>query len=282
MSELFTDFLDMFYPHINEVYPSEAKHSVSLSATESDLFLFVYSGRGSAEVEEEMYPLTTGSILQIPRYSRALVTPSNGSLRYYCIHYQYHLIEWDDHDYHMIDEEGKSLPFDPVIQASDPLMFLEEIQLMHRIWTQRGLGFKGKAKLAFMNLMLRLMDKQKSPNAGISTEQSILDCVEYIEEHYQEMLERDALAKKFSISSSYFSVLFKKHVGCSPVQYITKVRIEKAKELLKDSSVPVSAIAFEVGFNDPLYFTRVFSRQVGHTPKQYREGALSLVEMRGQ
>jgi len=180
------------------------------------------------------------------------------------------MIEWEGAGA-VLRESSGSLPFDRITRVMNPVFFQEEMKQLHLEWTRRQAGYRGKAKLAFMTLLYGLSEQQQISRSEQTTKRSILECARFIEEHYRETLDRDALARKFSISSSYFSVLFKKYVGCSPVQYITRVRIAKAMELLKDSSLPVSAVALEVGFNDPLYFTRVFSRQVGLTPRQFRE-----------
>ncbi|THF82135.1 helix-turn-helix domain-containing protein [Cohnella fermenti] len=92
----------------------------------------------------------------------------------------------------------------------------------------------------------------------------------FIEEHYPEPLERERLAEFACMSESYFSIMFKKVAGCTASQYITATRIEKAKQLLRSSDMNVSEIAREVGFQDPLYFSRVFSSREGMPPREYR------------
>jgi len=268
------DFLESFFPRIVNVFEVELHGSRVHQVSRDQLFLSIHDGRGSAVVGGVTYALSKGSILQAPSPGKVLLRSSvNRPLRYCCIQYEVKYLDWTDSDIRFREGGDRSLPFEPVMQIPDPVLLQEEMQVMLRIWTHKQPGYAGKTKLAFLNMLHRLLERQQYFQMEGTTEGSILECVAYIERHYQGMLERKQLAKKFSISSSYFSVLFKKYVGCSPVQYITKVRIEKAMELLKDSRIPVSAIAFEVGYNDPLYFTRVFSRHVGVTPKQFRERA---------
>jgi len=93
----------------------------------------------------------------------------------------------------------------------------------------------------------------------------------YILDHYQEEIRLETVAKAVHLSPNYLSALFKKTTGCSFARYLTKVRIAKAKELLENTSLSITDIALEVGFNDPAYFTAVFKRDVGITPLGYRK-----------
>lgn len=169
-------------------------------------------------------------------------------------------------------EGEKRLPFDLVVPMMDQAGMRAEMMSLHSIWTQKKQGFSGAAKLMFFHIIHRVYEQQQnSRKEEDTTERTILECVRYIDNNYTQTLEREKLARQVAVSSSYFSVLFKKYVGCSPVQYIMRVRLDKAMKLLRESSKPVSVVAFEVGFRDPLYFTRVFSREVGVTPREYRE-----------
>jgi YesN/AraC family two-component response regulator len=69
---------------------------------------------------------------------------------------------------------------------------------------------------------------------------------------------------------SPFSILFKKYTGSSPIEYVTKLRMDRAKHLLMNSTMPISCIAEEVGYADPLYFIRMFTRKTGVPPKKFR------------
>lgn len=93
----------------------------------------------------------------------------------------------------------------------------------------------------------------------------------YIREHYgDESLSLNTIRDVFSISVSYFSAIFKAGTGTTFVEYLTQVRIDKAKELLALTEKRANEIAAEVGFADPHYFSVTFKRVVGTTPREYR------------
>ncbi len=91
-----------------------------------------------------------------------------------------------------------------------------------------------------------------------------------IELHLFSNLSIEELAKLSNLSLSSFKRQFKTEFNDSPNNYIITKRIEKAKELLNITDMPVSGIAYEIGFNDPLYFTRMFKKKVGTSPTRYR------------
>lgn len=95
--------------------------------------------------------------------------------------------------------------------------------------------------------------------------------VQYIREHYNENIVINDLAERYGMSPNYFSSVFKKEVQQSTVNYITEIRMEKAKELLETSDLSVVDIAKKSGYEDSQYFFRVFKKHTGMTPLNYRE-----------
>ncbi len=92
----------------------------------------------------------------------------------------------------------------------------------------------------------------------------------YIKEHYMEGISVADVAKGIGYSMSYFGYIFKKNRGISANKYITELQLAKAADLLRSTSVSVSAVSERVGFSDPNYFSTVFKAQYGLSPRQYR------------
>jgi AraC-like DNA-binding protein len=95
---------------------------------------------------------------------------------------------------------------------------------------------------------------------------------EYIRNHFHEQdISVVSICEKFQITSSYFSRIFKKHTGTNLPNYIHKLRIERAKQLIGNTDLNINQIAEKVGFYNSLTFGRVFKKYEGITPGQYRE-----------
>lgn len=97
--------------------------------------------------------------------------------------------------------------------------------------------------------------------------------VGYIRTHYAERITLAGAAREVWLSPNYLSSVFSAEMGTSFSAYVRSIRIEKSKELLRSTHLTVAEIATATGFVDQSYFTKVFTRVVGHSPTQYRRKA---------
>jgi len=97
----------------------------------------------------------------------------------------------------------------------------------------------------------------------------------YIQEHQGDKLTLGEVSKAVNMSSFYFCKTFKKITGINFTDYLSRVRIERAKNLLLNPNLRVSEIAFEVGFQSLTHFNRVFRKLLGQSPTRYREQLLA-------
>ena len=91
----------------------------------------------------------------------------------------------------------------------------------------------------------------------------------YIASHYAEDISLESIAREFHFHPAYLSKLFNTHAKCSIVDYLTNLRMEKAKELLLDIRYSISDVAGFTGYQNAKYFGRVFKKNVGVTPSKY-------------
>jgi AraC family transcriptional regulator of arabinose operon len=88
---------------------------------------------------------------------------------------------------------------------------------------------------------------------------------------YGKQIKVSDVAKAVGISRNYLDEIFKKEMGVSPKEFLMKYRIEKASSLLSSTSNPIGLIAEEVGYSDPMTFSKVFRSRRGMSPTEYRE-----------
>ena len=117
----------------------------------------------------------------------------------------------------------------------------------------------------------QMMDEKQFYKKESTTADIMQELEEYIRKHMTEPVTASVLAEEFGLVAPYLSKLFKEYSGYSPAQYIQKMRIERARALLEsERNLLAKDIAEMVGYPNPLYFSKVFKKNVGVYPSEYR------------
>ena len=94
--------------------------------------------------------------------------------------------------------------------------------------------------------------------------------LEYINEHFGEDITIQGLSKQFNLNSNYISQLFRKELDKTFTEHLTGLRMNRASELLRTTSIPINDIADQVGYQDYFYFSKMFKKIMGIPPRSYR------------
>lgn len=98
----------------------------------------------------------------------------------------------------------------------------------------------------------------------------------FIKSNYKDVsLSLKSISKHINMSACYFSVIFKKETGITYINYLTSIRVEKAKDLLLNSDLKVYEVAYEVGYDNPTYFSTLFKKLTGISPFDYKRQILT-------
>ncbi len=140
----------------------------------------------------------------------------------------------------------------------------------------RKSDYKEVTELYFLEILFMLkragtINKDELFNYGTTdTIWTILDVVYYIDRNFDSSFTLNELAARCALNSSYFSRAFKIEVGVPLFEYINRLRIDKACQLLKSSSMSIIDIAFSVGYNNVSFFNRYFKKIINNSPGEYR------------
>ena len=143
-------------------------------------------------------------------------------------------------------------------------------QIMSDIY-QASAASSLSAKYKIQSLLCEFFATLLSETDKKENSDHVTSAIEIIRYNYNNELNIKNLADSLFLDSAYFSRLFKSRVGMSPKQYIQHVRLQKAKELLEKTDYSVKEIAITVGFADPLYFSKQFSKAENMTPTEFRK-----------
>jgi signal transduction histidine kinase/DNA-binding LacI/PurR family transcriptional regulator/AraC-like DNA-binding protein len=118
---------------------------------------------------------------------------------------------------------------------------------------------------------------EQEVHIGSETHRLVQKAMAYIHIHFAEPIQRKDISLFVNVHEDYLTHCFHKELGVSPIRYITRHRLTKAKKLLKSGNMTVTEVASSVGFNDTSYFCRVFRKEEGLSPKDYQKGKKSKV-----
>lgn len=116
---------------------------------------------------------------------------------------------------------------------------------------------------------LGLLYNEAEKNRKIST--PIIQVTEYIDKHICDTFSMEKLASLINLSESGFKHRFKKEIGMPPAEYIARTKVKRAETMLRNTSLPIAEIAYELGFSSPAYFATVFKQYSRTTPSSFRK-----------
>lgn len=129
-----------------------------------------------------------------------------------------------------------------------------------------------------LNNIMILLDSESTKTSSFSidpytvTQKDLILLLEqYLQNNFDCEISLGELEEKFGFSSEHLCRIFKKHIGQTPIKYVTKIRINKAKQLLINrSDIAINKVGELVGYKDAFYFSKVFKSNVGLSPSDYR------------
>ncbi|WP_407271114.1 response regulator [Radiobacillus sp. PE A8.2] len=129
-----------------------------------------------------------------------------------------------------------------------------------------------EAKQERTGLMERVVDdKLVHVNRDGLSNSSIKEAIDFVDQHYRSELTLKEVADHVHLNSSYFSALFKEQINVTFSEYVTRCRLQDAKNLLLSSNTPIAEISEQVGYKTPKYFIKLFKEYEGVTPSAYRK-----------
>lgn len=271
------EFFNGFTPRIIEVAIrnkqvwEQLEYQLARERTGVHSLGYVYSGEGVLTFDGEEKSLAPGDLFQIwPGHPLRLTSSRSNPLHFYSFLFQYRTVQWDGGTMLSREASGK-LPLQ-LGNAGPEQMALESVfREAYEQWHDKNNGYEWHVKLQMLNA-LRLIqglgaNREDHPGAVTAVQKAI----QYMKQSFKENLTRDQLAENISLSPGYFSILFKAHTGVSPIRYLNKIRIDQSKLLLRNTDLPIKQIAEESGFEDSFYFSRLFQKETGMSPRDFRK-----------
>ncbi len=243
--------------------------------------VMVVGGSGTHVFKEERYPITVGDVFVIPPYTAHGYAETEGLSIYNILFKEEMLARFHD-ELHVIPGFHGLIYLEPYYRAVrgfagrltlTPEQIVEATALVGRLeqeWEADHEGRRIMIETLFIELLL-FYCRSFSADSGPATQvMPVARAIGYMNRHFAETLYLDDLVAVSGISKRSLIRHFKNTTGVSPIRYLQKVRIAKARMLLHGNDHSITRVAMESGFNDAAYFATVFKRHTGLSPSDYQ------------
>ncbi len=250
------------YPLAFGYYPQAVDHHMQRRAHDTHLLLYCSGGRGELQLDGGHYAIGAGD---------ALLLPAGLAHAYHSDREQPWTVFWVHYDGGASDDYNRHLDARPLRAVGvQPPLIAEFEQLLAVAWT----GFS-------LPHLLHASARLKALLTGIATYsddtrlrgRAPLD-LGALQRVMQARLDRDLdleqLAASANLSKYHFARRFRELTGQAPIHYFIQMKMQRACQLLDTTALSVKQIGAELGYQDPLYFSRIFRRTIGRSPSDYR------------
>jgi AraC-like DNA-binding protein len=231
------------------------------------LFQYTLSGFGMVEIKERSYPIAPGTafMVRIPSEHRYFLPEESD-------HWEFLWIMMRGTEVDRLWTEAETLLGQtPKFSPESPL--IRYLLSMHREASKHRIVDRYQASGFVYQFMMELCRSKSANSQQTATwPESIQRAMDYLHQHYANLNSVDEIAGAVGLTKFHFIRLFAKTTGLTPVQYLTKIRIQKSVELLRRTGLTVEEIAHQVGYANGNYFTKVFRPLVGISPGEFRLG----------
>jgi AraC-like DNA-binding protein len=262
-------------------------------------FIFVVRGSGTLRIEDRVHPMAAGQLFYIrPHLLNEMRVDEAMPMRCFAVHFDYVYLgeALDFSPYRVYLKQPKAEPDvpEPVLRARPSLeprdldiperLPVNNVHQFLEIFQELCLHFESRssdAQLWLRSAMLRciaLIHRHLTTKEGVKIghphAETILQGINYMEKHFDRKITVSMLANQAMVSPKYYGTLFKEVTGQTVAEYLLRLRMEKAKSLFMQRKYRVQEVAEMVGIEDLPYFTKLFKKHTGISPKRFANMAL--------
>ncbi|ATC64979.1 hypothetical protein CMV30_13950 [Nibricoccus aquaticus] len=258
------------------VFPRAINHLVRRSkGAATSLLILCTAGQGWVELSGKTHTLSPGSLAWLPAHRPHAYGSADDTAW---------TIEWAHFTGTETDAWRDLLQFTPegglftsLLTTTATATTLSPVFQLGHLWQilERGYSLPNLvAASASLRTALTLLT-QRSPSASTphdrTADERVAASADWMRTHLAQSIRLEELAQLAAVSVPHYCALFKRHTGYAPIDWLIRLRIQRACQLLDTTTDSIALIAARTGFPNPYYFTRTFRRIMGHPPRAYRQ-----------
>lgn len=260
-------FLKQLYIASLGYYPKAAGHYTNRKKGLPENFLFYcVDGKGWYKIGDKQYTVGPNEFFILPQNAgHAYGSSESDPWSIYWVHFGGELLP------HFNSTHAIQIHFQPShVKSSDdiPLCFTKMYKALELGYSIDNLMF---ANMELMNFISLFIYNSRHFIVNVTDKINSVDrAILYMQEHINDNITLNDISNHFNYSPSRFSSLFKQKTGYAPIDYFIQMKIQKASQQLDLTDKSIKEIALNIGFDDPYYFSRRFSKVIGMSPTAYR------------
>lgn len=258
---------DMNFYHCGE-HVCESSHSFGPAVRDHYLIHYIVSGKGILKCGNKTYALKAGNgFLICPETVTYYEADKADPWHYYWVGFN------GFNSKNILHHAGLSYD-NPIFYSDDFDFFINTIEGMavaNKFSFEKELYRMGCLYM-FLSKLIQIAPKDNYSHYHPSiVEEYIKSSIEYVEKNFQRELSVKELASYIGINRKYLYTIFKRILGQTPIEYILKVKIDKARTLLENNKLTILEVSNSVGYKDQFTFSKQFKKITGESPSNYRQ-----------
>lgn len=232
------------------------------SCRDSDGFVLVLSGQARYDFEDHSFTAGPGDVLYLAQSSRYSVAVTQRTYRWVCVNFRFS------------HPENGMLESD-VFHPGGGKAMENAFQKLLNLWREGDFSDKLLCRAIIYEIYAAIIKATTTESLAAGQAERLQSVLAYIRSHYADPdLSVEQLAELFQSSPVHFRRTFARLYHTSPLKFITGLRLSRAKELLQSTDLPVGEICRQCGYTSVYYFDRVFKKEFGLQPTQFRKTCL--------
>lgn len=263
-------FLSILYCKYRALRVGDSSLKSLVKAQNHHELVYIANGHGSITMDHKRYTIRDGTLLYIcPDVPHEIEIVSGEHAEIMTVHFNCVSVSFTDGAWVAVPE-AKSLPFSIVEYVTENLVIAELFRKLTESWKDKLPGYELAARSYLQELLLAVYSETHRENKNYALGSKIETIIRFMHESIQKQITLSEIARLVQLSPAYLTRSFKEATGYAVIEYFNKIKIDRAKELLIESDGKVRDVAQSIGFGDEFYFSRLFKKITGVSPKEYR------------
>ncbi|MCY9662384.1 AraC family transcriptional regulator [Paenibacillus chondroitinus] len=245
--------------------------SLSAYRLPSNAFIFALQGGASIALDDRDYAVQKFHLLHGGKGSYLDIKLTEDIFEYYLVLYKASIPLPTMRDKLKYIDKSNSFYMQYSFLPRLPMLLYQILEQLEREWNSASQLAKLHAKSLLYSFIYELMQQLQDQNVTMVPGEPVAQAIRFMHEHYAESITLERLAEVLDCSPRQVTRMFKNQTSASPIDYLIRYRMEKAKKLLLDTDATLQQIAAGVGYQDVYFFSRTFKKHTGIAPVHFKE-----------